>query len=99
MPYSKSAWMFSSAPRTWIQPMRFAMQSVRLDYNSIVGHIAWEGKPVKNVAKTPLVGGQWVPGYKFTHWIAGQKFKNDLMIVNNASDASIETQWKLEPLP
>jgi hypothetical protein len=45
------------------------------------------------------VGGQWVPGYKFTHWIAGQKFKNDLMIVNNASDASIETQWKLEPLP
>lgn len=69
------------------------------DYNSIVGHIAWEGKPVKNVAKTPLVGGQWVPGYKFTRWIAGQKFKNDLMIVNNASDASIETQWKLEPLP
>ena len=69
------------------------------DYNSIVGHIAWKGKPVKNVAKTPLVGGQWVPGYKFTHWIAGQKFKNDLMIVNNASDASIETQWKLEPLP
>jgi len=45
------------------------------------------------------VGGQWVPGYKFTRWIAGQKFKNDLMIVNNASDASIETQWKLEPLP
>ena len=69
------------------------------DYNSIVGHIAWEGNPVKNVAKTPLVGGQWVPGYKFTRWIAGQKFKNDLMIVNNASEASIETQWKLEPLP
>jgi branched-chain amino acid transport system substrate-binding protein len=69
------------------------------DYNSIVGHIAWEGKPVKNVAKTPLVGGQWVPEYKFTRWIAGQKFKNDLMIVNNVSDASIETQWKLEPLP
>ncbi len=69
------------------------------DYNSIVGHIAWEGKPVKNVTKTPLVGGQWVPGYKFTHWIAGQKFKNDLVIVNNATDASIETQWKLEPLP
>jgi branched-chain amino acid transport system substrate-binding protein len=69
------------------------------DYNSIVGRIAWEGKPVKNVAKTPLVGGQWVPGYKFTHWIAGQKFKNDLVIVNNATDASIETQWKLEALP
>jgi branched-chain amino acid transport system substrate-binding protein len=74
--------------------------AIRLtDYNSIVGHIAWEGKPVKNVAKTPLVGGQWIPGYKFTRWIAGQKFKNDLMIVDNASEASIETQWKLEPLP
>jgi len=69
------------------------------DYNSIVGRIAWEGKPVKNITKTPLVGGQWIPGYKFTRWIAGQKFKNDLMIVNNATDASIETQWKLEPLP
>lgn len=69
------------------------------DYDSIVGHIAWDGKPVKNVAKTSLVGGQWVPGYKFTHWIAGQKFKNDLVIVNNATNTSIETQWKLEPLP
>jgi branched-chain amino acid transport system substrate-binding protein len=69
------------------------------DYNSIVGHIAWDGKPVKNVAKTPLVGGQWVPGYKFTHWIAGQKFKNDLVIVNNDSYSTIEAQWKMEPLP
>jgi branched-chain amino acid transport system substrate-binding protein len=69
------------------------------DYNSIVGHIVWDGKPVKNVAKTPLVAGQWVPGYKFTHWLAGQKFKNDLVIVNSANDAGIEAQWKLEPLP
>jgi branched-chain amino acid transport system substrate-binding protein len=28
-------------------------------YNSIVGPIEWTGKPVKNVTKTPLVGGQW----------------------------------------
>jgi branched-chain amino acid transport system substrate-binding protein len=69
------------------------------DYNSIVGHIAWEGKPVKNVTKTPLVGGQWVPGWKFKEWIAGQKFKNDLVIVNNATEESIGTQRELEPLP
>jgi branched-chain amino acid transport system substrate-binding protein len=29
------------------------------DYSSIVGPIKWSGKPVKNVSKTPLVGGQW----------------------------------------
>jgi branched-chain amino acid transport system substrate-binding protein len=28
-------------------------------YSSIVGPIEWSGKPVKNVTKTPLVGGQW----------------------------------------
>jgi branched-chain amino acid transport system substrate-binding protein len=69
------------------------------DYNSIVGRVAWEGKPVKNVCKTPLVGGQWVPGYKFTHWTSAQKFKNDLVIVNNATEPSIGTQWKMEELP
>jgi len=45
------------------------------NYDSIVGHIAWVGKPVKNVSKTPLVGGQWVPGWKFKNWAAGQKLK------------------------
>jgi len=29
------------------------------DYKSIVGPIKWSGQPVKNVCKTPLVGGQW----------------------------------------
>jgi branched-chain amino acid transport system substrate-binding protein len=28
-------------------------------YASIVGPIKWTGQPVQNVAKTPLVGGQW----------------------------------------
>jgi hypothetical protein len=51
---------------------------------AIVGHIAWEGQPVPNVTKTTLVGGQWIPGYKFDKWLAGQKFKYDLVIVNNA---------------
>jgi branched-chain amino acid transport system substrate-binding protein len=69
------------------------------DYNSIVGRIAWEGKPVKNVCKTPLVGGQWVPGYKFKQWIAGQKFQNDLVIVSNSTEPSIATQRELEALP
>jgi branched-chain amino acid transport system substrate-binding protein len=32
---------------------------VSTDYQSIVGHVQWTGKPVKNVCKTPLVAGQW----------------------------------------
>jgi branched-chain amino acid transport system substrate-binding protein len=69
------------------------------DYNSIVGRIAWDGKPAKNVCKTPLVGGQWVPGSKFKQWIAGQKFQNDLVIVSNATEPSIPIQRELEALP
>ena len=34
-----------------------ALGAARLD--TIVGRIDWSGGPVKNVAKTPLVGGQW----------------------------------------
>ena len=67
-------------------------------YDSIVGHIAWNGQPVPNVTKTTLVGGQWVPGYKFDKWLAGQKFKYDLVIVNNAGDDTIGVQRKLEPI-
>ena len=68
------------------------------DYNSIVGPIGWEGKPAKNVTKTPLVGGQWVPGWKFKRWAAGQKFMNDLVIVSNETAPTIGLQRKLEPL-
>ena len=67
-------------------------------YDSIVGHIAWEGQPVPNVTKTTLVGGQWIPGFKFDKWLAGQKFKYDLVIVNNAGDDIIGVQRKLEPI-
>jgi branched-chain amino acid transport system substrate-binding protein len=32
------------------------------DLDTIVGHISWADGPVPNVAKTPLVGGQWQSG-------------------------------------
>jgi branched-chain amino acid transport system substrate-binding protein len=69
------------------------------DYNSIAGRIAWEGKPVKNVCKTPLVGGQWVPGSKFKQWIAAQRFKNELVIVSNDTEPTIAAQREMEALP
>jgi branched-chain amino acid transport system substrate-binding protein len=68
------------------------------NYNSLVGHIAWTGQPTRNIARTSLVGGQWIPGWKFKNWAAGQKFKYDLVIVDNQTDPAIGTQRKLEAL-
>lgn len=60
------------------------------DYASIVGQIKWTGQPVKNVCKTPLVGGQWT---------AGTKFKHDLLIVSNDSARNVPVQRAMQPLP
>ncbi len=68
------------------------------DYNSIVGRISWSGEPNKNVCKTPLVGGQWIPAAEFKGGLAGQSFKNDLVIVNNEHHPEIGLQRKLQPL-
>lgn len=70
---------------------------ITTNYNSIVGPIAWHGQPVKNVTKTPLVGGQWIPGSQFKG-SGGQHFKNDLVIVNNEHDPTIGLQRNLEAL-
>jgi len=57
------------------EAIRDAVASTKLD--TVVGHVAWGGGPVKNVAKTPLVGGQWVKAQ------AGAAHRFDLSIVNN----------------
>jgi branched-chain amino acid transport system substrate-binding protein len=62
---------------------------VATNLNTVVGPISWKGGPVKNVAKTPLVGGQWVKG---------KKYKYDLVIVNNQTAPNIPTQAKIKPL-
>jgi branched-chain amino acid transport system substrate-binding protein len=59
------------------------------DLNTIVGPIKWGGGPVKNVAKTPLVGGQWRKG---------GKFKYDLVIVENSLAKNIPVQDKLKAI-
>ena len=55
--------------------------------NTIVGNVAWGKGPVKNVAKTQLVGGQWVKG---------SKFKYDLVIVSNTAASNIPLGGKLK---
>jgi branched-chain amino acid transport system substrate-binding protein len=67
--------------------VRDAIRATKL--NTIVGPISWGGGPVPNVAKTPLVGGQWVKG---------KKTKYDLVIVNNQTAKNIPARGKLRPM-
>lgn len=62
---------------------------VATNLNTVVGPIAWGKGPVKNVAKTPLVGGQWVKG---------KKHKFDLVIVNNLTAPNIPSGGKLKAI-
>jgi branched-chain amino acid transport system substrate-binding protein len=57
---------------------------------TVVGPISWSGKgPVKNVAKTPMVGGQW----RDTH---GGRFKHEIIVVANTTAPQIPLAGKME---
>jgi branched-chain amino acid transport system substrate-binding protein len=62
------------------------------DLDTIVGHISWADGPVPNVAKTPLVGGQWQ---------SGGDWPLDLVITTNTQNEDIpvggDTTLKLWP--
>ncbi|WP_232664046.1 ABC transporter substrate-binding protein [Pseudonocardia sp. TRM90224] len=58
--------------------------------NTVVGPLDWTSGPVPNVAKTPLVGGQWRPG-------TATPF--DLVIVSNTQHPDIPVGGAVEPLP
>jgi branched-chain amino acid transport system substrate-binding protein len=57
--------------------------------NTVVGPISWGKGPVKNVAKTPLVGGQW-------RLSNGGPYKYDLIITENAPAPQIPATGKME---
>ena len=69
-----------------------AIGETKLD--TIVGHIAFDGANLppfaaKNIAKTPLVGGQW-------RIKDGNKY--DIVIVDNKTSPAIPTGGKMEPI-
>jgi branched-chain amino acid transport system substrate-binding protein len=66
-----------------------ALRATRLD--TVVGPIAWGGGPVKNVAKTPLVGGQW-------RATTSGAFPYDLAVVENATAPAVPTAGAMRPL-
>jgi branched-chain amino acid transport system substrate-binding protein len=54
---------------------------------TIVGPLDWSGGPVKNVAKTPLVGGQWR---------LGGQFKYNLVITSNETAPAVPVGGDME---
>ncbi|HUN95604.1 MAG TPA: ABC transporter substrate-binding protein [Bradyrhizobium sp.] len=64
---------------------------LKTDLQTIVGPISWGKGPVKNVAKTPLVSGQW-------RVAAGGPFKYDLIVVANGLAPQIPLGGKMELL-
>ncbi|HUG49061.1 MAG TPA: ABC transporter substrate-binding protein [Candidatus Limnocylindria bacterium] len=68
--------------------IRDAIRTTNL--NTIVGRIDWSSGPFPNVAKTPLVGGQWGPGEDFPY---------DLTIVSNEGQPDIPKVGDLRPIP
>ena len=65
--------------------IRDSLAATNLD--TIVGNIQWGKGPVKNVTKTPLVGGQWVPG---------KRYKYELIVVDNQTAPNIPVAGKLK---
>jgi branched-chain amino acid transport system substrate-binding protein len=61
--------------------------ATRLD--TVVGPVAWGNGPVKNVAKTPLVGGQWR---------RGGESKYDLAITFNGTAPAIPLDGPMQPI-
>jgi branched-chain amino acid transport system substrate-binding protein len=70
------------------EPKAILDSIIATNYNSIVGHVQWTGKPVKNVTKTPLVAGQWQR--------RGERF--ELVITANRPAPEIPVGGKLELL-
>lgn len=62
-----------------------------LSTTTIAGDVDWTAGPVPNVAKTPLVGGQW----KATE---GGEHPFELVIVSNSEAPEIPTAGAVEPL-
>ena len=62
-----------------------------MNRETVVGPINWKDAPVKSVATTPLLGGQW-------RKTSGGKFKNDLKIVYNGTAPNIPVEDKLQLL-
>jgi len=65
-----------------------AISETQLD--TIVGPLDWSSGPTPNVAKTPLVGGQWV---------VGEEYPFDLVITSNSTASDIPVGGETRVMP
>jgi branched-chain amino acid transport system substrate-binding protein len=65
-----------------------AIKATKLD--TVVGNVDWSSGPVPNVAKTPLVGGQWVKGTDYPF---------ELVITSNSTAPNIPTGGTTKAMP
>lgn len=70
------------------QGLAAAIDRMRLD--TVVGPLDWTAGPMPNVARTPVVGGQWRPGTVTAY---------DLVVVSNGQAPGIPAGGRVEPLP
>ena len=63
-----------------------SIKATNLD--TVVGTVQWTGQPVPNVAKTPLVGGQWKKGTTYPY---------DLVVVTNTALPSVPSRISALP--
>jgi branched-chain amino acid transport system substrate-binding protein len=64
---------------------------VNTNLQTMVGPIAWGNGPVKNVCKTPLVGGQW-------RYTAGEQHPYDLVIRETGQTTNIPRDGEMQPM-
>ncbi|HMK13184.1 MAG TPA: ABC transporter substrate-binding protein, partial [Acidimicrobiales bacterium] len=62
----------------------------KLSVDTIVGPVAWGSGPVKNVAKTKLVGGQWRTASTPTGF--------DLVVVDNSGNPDVPATSTMQPI-
>jgi branched-chain amino acid transport system substrate-binding protein len=70
------------------EAVRDALGSLSLD--TLVGPVAWGSGPVKNVAKTTTVGGQWRQADTVTGF--------EIVIVDNSGNPDVPTAGSIEPI-
>ena len=71
-------------------PDALAAAISQLKIDTVVGQLNWADSPINNVAKTPLVGGQWR---------LGGRYKYDLVITSNEDAPQIPSGGEMETLP
>ncbi len=74
-----------------LEPQAVVDAVAGLSVDTVAGTVDWSTGPFPNIAKTPLVGGQW-------RQTPGGEHPYELVIVTNEQAPEIPTAGEVEPL-